>query len=278
MMVKFARKTVAFCKSNRDGLWGVLAIAVAIGIVWFIHNSNDLTLSESDILDHSFTNCTLSDGEEGMCPIHRLNHTMLFRYHGVYIDPYSKNGMLDQEFVFFEYRFCRQIPAPKFPSNYQAHCNLLSAGIGTEVTTMFGLTLSVLSLAHALFILSGFFPWSAYHKFDWVFSVIAACFYMASCIIWQFLGHIDIISNHALYSEAHGGMKVDTRHGSGFWMTAAAAVASWFGAFKLRVYIWSMGIELFKFKYAESEKSSLSLDTQDWEFIRGSGTDTASLR
>ena len=53
---------------------------------------------------------------------------MYFQYEGVYISPYVEQG-IPQDSVFFRYDFCKTIPVPKYPSNYQRHCNLLSAGI-----------------------------------------------------------------------------------------------------------------------------------------------------
>ena len=53
---------------------------------------------------------------------------MYFQYEGVYISPYVENG-ISQQSVLFNYDFCKQVPTPKYPSNYQRHCNLMSAGI-----------------------------------------------------------------------------------------------------------------------------------------------------
>ena len=55
---------------------------------------------------------------------------MYFQYEGVYISPYVQNGETKNS-VFFRYDFCKLSPIPKYKSNYQRHCNLMSAVIVT---------------------------------------------------------------------------------------------------------------------------------------------------
>jgi len=277
MAQKTFRKALQYLRKNRDGVMGTICVLMAVIMTSFLSGSKKLTLTESYVYDFAFEDCMVG-GQEALCPTHNLNHTMYFRYRGMYIDPYTENGVLLQEFIYFDYGFCKEIAIPTFPSNYQRHCNLLNAGIGTQVTMVFGLTLSCMALVHSCVILLGFSPWHAYHKFDWIFSLIAALCYSASGTIWHFSGHIDIYTERQMFSEVHAGMKVEMWHGFGFWMTVVAAGISFVGAYKLRWYIWMLEVELFKFKYEDSEKSSLSLNSADIKFLRGSDYSSETIQ
>merc|ERR1712013_549746 len=113
-----------------------------------------------------------------------------------------------------------------------------------------------MSLAHSVVILIGCSPWNLWHKLVWISSLIAAFGYVAACIIWQFMGHIDIVSNREVISEAHAGMKVETEYGIAFLLMLVVAAFSIVSAFCLRAYIWTMQIRAFRFMYADSESSS----------------------
>ena len=206
------------------------------------------------------------------------NNQMLFQYKGVSVSPYTQNGVV-QDSVFFEYDFCGQIAIPKFPSNYQPHCNLMVAGIGTQIAALGAFTMTLLSFVHSVVILMGYSPWNVYHKMDWICSLIASFCFLAAAVIWQFLGHSDIVSNRELYSEAHAGMKVETEHGIGMILYLVCAVILFAGTFKMRLYIWSMKVEALRHKYADSVATSNLMSDDLWDFIKGevSGSETESL-
>ena len=134
---------------------------------------------------------------------------------------------------------------------------------------MSGYTLSIISLLHCIIILIGHCEWNAYHKLNWISVLVSSMCYMIACLIWQFLGHIDIISNDKLYSEAHAGMKVKTKRGYAILLILVSAVISIIATFCLKYYIWSMKIESFKYKYDESETSSPIMTTADLNIING---------
>jgi len=257
---------LAFLRLNKTGIIGFLCGVTVVAIISFLIDSNQLTLSKSHIYDYTFVPCKIDD-EDTMCPTYTLNHTMYFRFKGVDIAPYAHRGE-QRDSVFFAYDFCEETAIPKYPSNYRRHCNLMSAGIGAEVMSMGAFTMSLMSFAHSVVILIGFDPWNLWHKFVWVFALIAACGYIAACIIWQFMGHIDILANHELFSEAHAGMKVETQYGIAFLLMLLVAALSIVSAFSLRAYIWMMQIRAFRFMYADSESSSGVPCSAELEYMR----------
>lgn len=244
---------VRYFWDNKPGIFGLFCIGITIVIISFNLNSYSLSLTESKIYDYIFKSCKIKD-EDSMCPTYNLNHTMYFQYEGVYILPYVENGILKDN-VFFRYDFCKEIAIPKYPSNYQRHCNLMSAGIGTQITLICGYTLSLLTFFHTIIILFGYFKWNIYHKLNWIFALISSLCYFSSVIIWYIMGYIDITSNEKLYSESFGGMKIETKHGYGIILILISAFISIIGTFCLKYYIWTMKIEDFKYKYDESETS-----------------------
>ena len=113
----------------------------------------------------------------------------------------------------------------------------------------------------------GYCEWNAYHKLDWIFAMVSSFCYIITCLIWHFLGHIDIVSNNKVYSESFGGMKVESKHGYAIILILISGIISLIGAFCLRFHIWRMKIEQFRYKYDESEISSKILSTADLNFI-----------
>eukprot|EP01083_Nonionella_stella_P162018 531421_1 len=256
-----------FFWGNKFGAFGLCCIGITIIIVSYDISTETLFLTQSRVYDYTFDKCTVND-EATMCSSYRLNHTMYFQYDGVYISPYTQNGKVEDN-VFFEYDFCEQVAVPKYPSNYQRHCDLLSGGIGTRVSLVSGYTLSIISLCHCIIILCGWCPWNAFHKLNWIFVLVSSFCYVITCLIWYFIGHIDIVANNKLYSEAHAGMKVDTHYGYSVLLKLIAASLSMIAAFSLRLYVRKMKIEDFRYKYMDSETASKIMSSADWNFING---------
>ena len=82
------------------------------------------------------------------------------------------------------------------------------------------------------------------------------------------------LSVDKLYSEAHGGMKVETKYGNAIWILIASFIVSVSSAFCLRLHIWSMKIEQFQYKYDESESSSVIMSSADLNFVYGTTSES----
>eukprot|EP01084_Bolivina_argentea_P271230 461438_1 len=265
MTMRVLLRGCEFFGGNKTGVSGLIFVGITIIIISFIIHSKSLPLSESHVYDYRFIDCNLN-GEKTMCPSYELNHTIYFVYDGAYISPYVEKGQY-KDTVFFRYDFCKQVSIPQYPANYQRHCNLMSAGIGTKVSVMCGFTLSIITLFHLIIILMGYCPWNMFHKLNWITAFISALCYVISCLVWHFIGHIDIISNNQLYSEAFAGMKIETKHGNAIILTLISAFISFISTFCLKYNIWTMKIEDFRLKYTQSETSSQLLSSADLNFI-----------